>query len=248
MISVVVAVRDEPPPSGALLARLSPARERDGGEKAEEVEVLVAAAAGTSGETLSSWRAAGARLLVSEAPRGERLRAAASEARGDVLLFLHADTLLPDRWSEAVRRGLAKGAVGGAFRLAFDGAGPASARALRLVALAAALRTSLTSVPYGDQAPFVRREAYVGIGGHAPWPLLEDVDLFRRLRKAGPIALLPERAVTSARRYARLGVARTVLRNWRILVSWHLGARPERLALLYRRAEPSRRFPAGGTA
>lgn len=241
MISVVIAVRDEGPPSALVLARLSPVEGRgegaEGAGRTEPLEVLVAATPGTPAGTIEAWRAFGARVLVADSPRGARLSAAAAEARGDLLLFLHADTLLPEGWAAAVRRGLAEGAVGGAFRLAWDDAFPAPSlargAALRLVAWTARLRTSLTRVPYGDQAPFARRDVYLRIGGHAPWPLLEDVDLFERLRREGRIALLPEEVRTSPRRYLGLGVARTVLGNWRILLAWRLGASPEELGRTY---------------
>ncbi len=111
---------------------------------------------------------------------------------------------------------LARGAAGGAFRLGFSGGGARMA----WVAWWANLRTRITRVPYGDQAPFVRRDAYERLGGHRPWPLLEDWDFSRRLVAAEGkrrVALLKERVETSPRRYLENGVARTVLRNWEIL-------------------------------
>jgi len=218
VISVVVPVRGEEAPAPEFLRRLRGA------------QLLVAAEPGTSAATLAAYEDAGARVLVLDAPRGARLHAAAREATRDVLLFLHADTLLPDGWSSDVAHVIARGAASGAFRLAFSGGG----RRLAWVAFWANLRTAVTRVPYGDQAPFVLREVYERIGGHAPWPLLEDLDLARRLKREGPVALLQEAVLTSPRRYLARGVARTVLTNWGILWRWRRGESPAALARAYR--------------
>jgi len=190
------------------------------------------------GEPPDSVRAVGALagpgvevlLADGEGPRGARLAEAASRASGGVLLFLHADTALPAGWAAAVESAVAEGAAGGAFKLGFSGGG------LRMawVAFWANVRTGVTRVPYGDQAPFVRREVYERLGGHRPWPLLEDVEFGERLRAAGKVVLLPAAVLTSPRRYLERGVARTVLRNWTILRRYRRGGSPEELARLYR--------------
>ena len=228
MISVVVPVRGEGPPGPAILAPLS---ERGPGD-------LVVAADSTSAESaLDGWRRAGASVIRSDLPRGARLNEAAASAHGNVLLFLHADTLLPEGWAAAAQRAIDGGSAGGAFRLSFSGGGAP----MRFVAAVANLRTALTRVPYGDQAPYVRRDLFEKLGGFAPWPLLEDVDFGRRLRKEGPVAILDLPVSTSSRRYEKRGVARNVLTNWSILLRWRLGASPERLSEEYRRnAEPGR--------
>jgi len=222
VIGVVVPVRWEGPPEPALLARLAGSGVTD---------LVVAAEAAVPESTLAPWRKAGASVVVSDRPRGARLNEAAATSRGEILLFLHADTFLPEGWATAVRRAIDVGAAGGAFRLGFSGGGAP----MLLVAAVANVRTALTRVPYGDQAPFVRRDLFEKLGGFAPWPLLEDVDLGRRLRGEGPIAILNSPVVTSPRRYLERGVARTVLTNWSILLRWRLGASPFSLAEDYRR-------------
>ena len=159
------------------------------------------------------------------------MREAASSSSEEILLFLHSDTLLPFGWERAIRRAIASGAVGGAFRLSFSSGG---AR-MRWVAFWANLRTRLTRVPYGDQAPFVRRDVYERLGGHPPWPLLDDWDFARRLRDQGRIEFLRDAVETSPRRYLERGVVQTVLGNWRILWKARRGEAPERLAERYHR-------------
>ena len=138
--------------------------------------------------------------------------------------------MLPSGWETAIRRAIASGAVGGAFRLSFSGGG---AR-MRWVAFWANARTAFTRVPYGDQAPFVRRDVYERLGGHQPWPLLDDWDFARRLRKQGRIEILRDAVETSPRRYLERGVVKTVLGNWEILWKARRGERPEKLAERYR--------------
>jgi hypothetical protein len=184
---------------------------------------------------------AGGRVHLSPAPRGKRLREAAlftfaessssSSQEISLFLFLHADTLLPVGWEGAIRRAISSGAVGGAFRLSFSGGG---AR-MRWVAFWANARTAFTHVPYGDQAPFVRRDVYERIGGHPPWPLLDDWDFAKRLRKEGHLEILRDAVETSPRRYLERGVAKAVWTNWKILWKVKRGATPEELAMLYRR-------------
>ncbi|MEO6323414.1 MAG: glycosyltransferase family 2 protein [Thermoanaerobaculia bacterium] len=222
MISVIVPIRGEVPPAAAFIEAI---------RSAPDVELIVAAEPSTGTETLEAYRVHGARLLVCDAPRGERLSRAAAEAQGEILLFLHADTLLPEGWSALVNSSIDGGAVGGAFRLAFSGSVPR----LKWVAWWANWRTAVTRVPYGDQAPFVSTEVYRRIGAHAAWPLMEDVELGRRLRTAGRIALLDASVLTSPRRYLEKGVVRTILTNWATLLKFRFGADPKDLAVSYRK-------------
>ncbi|MEZ7196900.1 TIGR04283 family arsenosugar biosynthesis glycosyltransferase [Pseudodesulfovibrio karagichevae] len=170
--------------------------------------------------------------------RGVQMNAGAAVAGGDVLLFLHADTRLPEGWPDAVDRALdtacdlARDCVrAGAFSLAID-----SPRiSLAVVARFANLRSRIERVPYGDQAPFFDAGLFRELGGFAPIPIMEDVELFRRLKRRGePVAILKERVLTSPRRWERDGVARRTLGNWRLRLRYAMGAAPEDLARRYR--------------
>lgn len=172
----------------------------------------------------------GARVVTGAPGRGGQLNRAAAAATSEVFLFLHADSSLPPGALERVREALAGGADGGAFLVAFDSPRPV----LRLGARLINLRTRLTGAPLGDQAQFVTREAFEALGGYRDWPILEDLDFIRRLRRHGRIAILPERVTTSARRFESRGIARTVTVNWLIWTLYCLGVSPLRLARLYR--------------
>ncbi|SMP41821.1 TIGR04283 family arsenosugar biosynthesis glycosyltransferase [Desulfonatronum lacustre] len=173
--------------------------------------------------------------IGSDAGRARQMNAGAAQARGDVLLFLHADTRLPPGADTLIFQALRNlRLVGGAFRLAIDSPRPA----LGLIAAAANLRTRLTRVPYGDQAIFLRRAAFEELGGYADIPLMEDLELMRRVRrKRWPVVLLREAALTSARRWEQEGVWNCTLRNWGVRLLYHFGASPARLRRFYPTAE-----------
>jgi hypothetical protein len=210
-IAVIVPVAaGETPPPALLFERVRGAE--------PPVSLFAAADAKVSSKVRQAFTQAGAELLLSEAPRGQRLREAAlsflpSSPFMEILLFLHADTVLPTGWETAVRAAITEGASSGAFRLSFTGGGGR----MSWVAFWANVRTSFTRMPYGDQAPFVRRDVYERVGGHKPWPFLDDWDLARRLRAEGRVAILSLAVETSPRRYLEKGVLRTVLGHWKIL-------------------------------
>jgi hypothetical protein len=221
----------EPPPPPHFFERLR------GDPPSAPPSLLIAAAhEDISSNVREAFARAGARLHLSPAPRGQRLRESVALLpfeESSILVFLHCDTFLPVGWDTAVRAALARGAAGGAFRLGFAGGGARMA----WVAAWANLRTEFSRVPYGDQAPFVRRDVYERLGGHRPWPFLEDWDFSRRLVGAegrARVALLRARVETSPRRYLENGVARTVARNWEILRRVRGGESPVDLAKRYR--------------
>jgi rSAM/selenodomain-associated transferase 2 len=196
-------------------------------------EVVVSDGGSTDG-TPEVARALGARVVCGPPGRGGQLTrgadAAAGTAGDDILLFLHADTVLPAEGSRAVRAAIAGGAVGGAFRLRFDTDRPL----LRLGARLINGRTRLTGLPLGDQAQFVRRDVFRKMEGYRDWPILEDLDFALRLKREGRTALLDSRVTTAARRFVEQGAARTVATNWLIWLLFLLGVSPHRLARLYR--------------
>lgn len=174
----------------------------------------------------------GARVVRGGAGRGPQLNRGAQACSTDGLLFLHADTLLPKGAGEKVREALKGGAIGGGFEVAFDQQTPT----LRLGARLINLRTRLTRCPLGDQAQFVERGTFEALGGFRDWPILEDLDFSRRLKKRGHTVLLRPPVVTGARRFVHLGIARTIATNWLIWLLYFVGVSPRRLARLYRRA------------
>jgi rSAM/selenodomain-associated transferase 2 len=183
---------------------------------------------GSTDRTREIAEAAGALVLESPAGRGLQLAFGAREARGDWLVFLHADTRLEQGWA-GVLEGLPPEVVGGAFRLAID----SPRKRYRLVERCVALRCRLLRLAYGDQGIFVRRRVYGNIGGFSPLPLMEDVDFMRRLVQAGPVSFPPLRAFTSPRRWERHGLLATTLSNWWILGLYALGRPAGELAKLY---------------
>jgi rSAM/selenodomain-associated transferase 2 len=181
-------------------------------------------------DTAAVAAAMGARVIVGPRGRGGQLQRGAMAARGEVLLFLHADTLLPANAFELIEQVLGRPeVVGGAFRLAFD----APEFRYRVAAGLANVRAQVLARPWGDQAQFCRRTAFERCGGFPDWPFLEDVELVARLRCVGRLVLLPAAVVTSARRYRRGGLLANTLRNQLILVFFALGVSPQRLQRLY---------------
>ncbi len=195
----------------------------------QDVEIVVVDG-DPAGATLGALSRPGVTGLVAPAGRASQQNAGAAAAGGEILLFLHADTRLPAGAFEAAAAALDGGAALGAFSLAIRSGHPW----LRLVAAGASLRSRLFSLPYGDQAFFLRREVFCALGGFPDIPLMEDVALVRRVRRAGGrVAILPGRVVTSARRYEAEGVYRATARNLCLLALYGLGVSPGRLARHY---------------
>lgn len=194
-------------------------------------EVLVVDGGSLDG-TPARAEAAGARILSSPPGRARQLGVGAEAARGDVVLFLHADTRLSEGWDAAVRLALGDpGVAGGAFRLRFDDRGPV----LRLLEWGVRLRVAALGLPYGDQALFLRRSVLDAIGGVPQVPILEDLDLVRGIKRHGRLARLSLPATTSARRYRERGPLRTALRNLLAACAWGLSRDRDRVAAWYRR-------------
>jgi rSAM/selenodomain-associated transferase 2 len=184
---------------------------------------------GSSDETVAIAQHYG---RVIHAPRGraKQMNAGAEEARGDVLLFLHADTKLPDDAVCAIEKALASPeVVGGAFRLCFD----CQQWSYRFVAFTTNLRSQLRRIFTGDQAYFVRTQSFQAVGGYPDQPLMEDLEIIFRLRKLGKVLLLPQYVTTSARRHEKIGLLRSVLFMWYLRTLYKFGVSPEQLQHLY---------------
>ena len=155
----------------------------------------------------------------------------AAAAAGDILVFLHADTLLPENFSHQIVSALNQnGVAAGAFRLAIN-----STRAgIRIIECMANLRSRLLQLPYGDQALFINKQVFETVNGFPEQPLLEDVALIRKLKQLGSITIADGKVSTSARRWQRLGILRTTLINQYILIGYGFGVDIEKLAMLYR--------------
>ena len=194
------------------------------------VQEVIVVDGGSQDDTIARARAAGARVVSAPRGRALQLNRGAQEARGSILWFVHGDTRVPPQGGRALQEALMRpGVVAGAFDLGID----SSRWALQVVARVASWRTRLTRVPYGDQALFVRREAFEAVGGYPPWPLMEDVGLALQLRRIGRLTILPLRVWTSPRRWEREGIVYTTLRNWFLLTLFFLGMPPEHLRRWY---------------
>jgi rSAM/selenodomain-associated transferase 2 len=194
--------------------------------------IVVAADDATTAERLrlSLARADGVRLLRAARGRAAQMNAGARAARSDILLFLHADTILPRDASRLVRDAVVHGAAWGRFDVRLSGA-RAAFRAIEWLMNA---RSALTGIATGDQAMFVRRDVFTSIGGFAPIDLMEDIELSRRLKRIGRPHRVRVHAVTSSRRWERDGTVRTILRMWTLRALYALGVAPRRLARWYR--------------
>jgi len=221
-LSVIVPCLNEAEDIGKTLAALAPLRARG-------AQVIVADG-GSSDDTVA--RAAPLADTVIVAPRGRaaQMNAGAARARGEILLFLHADTFLPDAADTLIVEGLKRSRRGwGRFDVTIDARHPL----LRAVEALMNLRSRLTGIATGDQGIFVTRSLFIAAGGYPEIALMEDIALCRRLKRFGPPLCLKQRVVTSARRWEKRGVVRTILLMWGLRLAYRLGADPGKLALRY---------------
>jgi rSAM/selenodomain-associated transferase 2 len=174
--------------------------------------------------------AMGVNVISSERGRARQMNLGARLARGEVLLFLHADTRLPDSALADIHRALQDPNVaGGRFDVSLDGAG----WMLKMVGAMISLRSRLSRVATGDQAIFIRREIFTRLGGYPDIPLMEDVAFSRALKRVGKVACLKSRVVTSARRWQTEGIWRTIFRMWALKSLYLLGVSPFWLKRFY---------------
>ncbi len=221
-LSVVMPVLNEAGGITATLQALAPLR-------AAGHEVIVVDG-GSQDSTAALAALHASRVLTSAKGRARQMNAGAAVATGDVLLFLHADTTLPAQADVAVLQALARGARWGRFDVSITG----GAMLFPLVSALMNLRSRLSGIATGDQAIFVERQLFTELGGYANQPLMEDIELSRRLRAHSRPACLRARVATSGRRWQQQGVWRTVLLMWWLRWRYWRGASPEALARAYR--------------
>lgn len=223
-LSIVMPVLDEAAGIVEHLAPLQPWR-------AAGVEVVVVDG-GSADRTVELATPLCDRVVISTRGRALQMNAGAAVARGRLIVFLHADTKLPDGARERLLALARGGPTWGRFDVRLAGRHPL----LRVVATAMNWRSRLTAVATGDQAMFVSRELFAQVGGFPAIPLMEDVALSKRLRRERAPVCLRERAVTSGRRWEQGGALRTVWLMWSLRLAYFLGVEPARLARWYRQA------------
>lgn len=192
---------------------------------------IVVVDGGSHDDTRKCARPLADRVLVSGRGRARQMNAGAAAASGDVLLFLHADSLLPAGAEAAIARGLTTSCWG-----RFDVRLWGREWSFRVIEALMNLRSRLTGIATGDQAIFVDRETFEQVGGYPDIPLMEDVAISRELKAIARPACLRQRVVTSARRWRSNGIGRTVFLMWRLRLAFALGADPQQLARRYERS------------
>jgi len=217
-LAIVVPTLNEAAEIGACLQALAPLRGRG--------HQLIVADGGSDDGTPAIARALCDRVIAAPRGRAAQMNAGARAASADALVFLHADTRLPERADDSIFDAL-NSHDWGRFDVTIEGVHPL----LAVVSCAMNLRSRLTGIATGDQAIFVRRDAF---GGFPEIDLMEDIAFSKAMKRRGPPACLAGRAITSGRRWERRGVLRTIVLMWRLRLMYWLGARPEDLARLYR--------------
>lgn len=219
-LSIVIPTLNESENIVATLLALAPLAERG----AQRIVVD----GGSTDDTVQLATARAERVVVAQRGRASQMNAGAGEASGDALLFLHADTLLPESADRLIADALAS-RLWGRFDVRIDerGAWPA------VVAWFMNRRSRLTGIATGDQAMFMRRDVFERLGGFASIPLMEDIELSKRLRALGRPACIAAPVVTSGRRWARHGPLRTIWLMWRLRAAYFFGADPAQLASRY---------------
>jgi hypothetical protein len=222
LISVIIPTLNEAEGIAATISNL---------KKYRHTEIIVVDG-GSRDKTVDLARKMGARVLTSTPSKAAQMNLGAAHASGDVLLFLHADTNLPENFENRVLAAMARQNIrAGAFSLGIA----SGAQGLRFIERAANWRSRFLQMPYGDQALFVTSQLFHEIGGYPDYPIMEDFEFVRKLKKKGKIAILPESVQTSPRRWLNLGILKTWLLNQLIVVAYYLGISPRRLSRWYNR-------------
>ena len=222
-ISIIVPTLNEADGIVATLERLKPFRQ-DGHE-------VIVVDGGSTDDTVKLATSRADKVITSSPGRALQMNVGANQASGNVLWFLHADTLIPDNAMQLILDTLEnKKSQWGRFDIRLSG----KKLLLRLVESFMNLRSRITGIATGDQGIFVRRELFESVGGFAPIPLMEDLDISKRLKKLSPPCCLNVKLITSSRRWEENGVMRTILLMWRLRLAYTFGVSPEKLARNYK--------------
>jgi len=224
MLSIIVPVLDE----AGNLERLLP----DLAARCPSAEVVVVDGGSADATPEVARRHPSARFVAGPRGRARQMNAGARVSQGDALLFLHADTVLPDGAAAAVARALADPTVvGGRFDVRFTN----PRWPFRMIAALMNRRSRWSRISTGDQGIFVRRAIFEALGGYPDIPLMEDVELTKRLKRRGRLAALDLRVTTSSRKWEREGIARTIVLMWSLRFLYFCGVSPARLCAWYYR-------------
>jgi rSAM/selenodomain-associated transferase 2 len=220
-LSVVVPMLNE---AGDIAGTLNTLR-----RGARNAEIIVVDG-GSSDASVAIARPLCDMLIAAPRGRARQMNAGARRSHGDAIVFVHGDTLVPRTFAANIAAALSDPAVvGGRFDVRLD----ATALPYRIIGAMISLRSRLTRTGTGDQAIFVRRDVFDRLGGFPDLDLCEDLEFTRRLKREGRVACLRTRVITSARRWARDGVLRTIVRMWMIRTMYLVGVSPARLKRMY---------------
>lgn len=223
MISIIIPVLNEAAIIKLTLAQL---------QQYSEVEIIVVDG-GSQDNTVNLAQQTGVQVItVAGKNRAAQMNAGADLAQGDILIFLHADTQLPSDFINLTTKTLEQPKIiAGAFELTIAGENPA----WRWLEILIKLRSHLLSLPYGDQAIFLKKQTFAQLGGFADLPIMEDFEFIQRLKRQGKIAIAPGQVTTSDRRWQKLGVWQTTVINQLMIAGYYLGISPTKLSNFYRR-------------
>ena len=224
MYSIIIPTLNEAEGIADFLLALQPLRER--------CEIIIADADSTDDTHKFSSTFVDQFISVAKG-RALQMNAGAEKASGDVLIFLHADTYLPEQALDYIQQGIAKGAQWGRFDIQLTGQSPL----LKVVAYMMNHRSHITGIATGDQVIYMTAEAFKKVGGYPDIPLMEDIEISKRLKKITPPYCIDAKVKSSARRWESFGVWRTIALMWSIRLRYFLGESPEILAQLYRQGK-----------
>lgn len=222
MLSIIIPVLNEEDTIGSSLQRLQTLRGKD-------AEIILVDG-GSTDKTVASARDLADKVIDAPLGRARQMNAGAREAKGSILLFLHADTVLPDGAIKEICAAIARSRrVWGRFDVRFG----SPLRILSVVSFMMNLRSRCTGIATGDQAIFVERDAFDRVGGYPAIALMEDIALTSALKRTTPPICLRSKVTTSGRRWEKNGPIRTILLMWRLRLAFYFGADPRHLAIEY---------------